>query len=378
MNRRRVRLTAVVLAAVLGLGACSATPTRPVVAPPVPFPLPSTSAVPVGTATPSPLSSTLPSCTHSPASDPLRSWRPPPMPPPGDMPGGSAMRRIEDRGYLIAGVDQDAYDVSYRNLSPSPSLPTGGKPYEPYEGFDVDMLHAIAAAVFGAKGADRIRYVPVTQDYRIGAAHQGIVDVVADSATITCSRWGSVDFSVDYLNAAQALLVNADDQKVGLSFGKDRVPHVDGMRGGKICTVGSTTSTDTLATLQSSGDFRVVDAANWSDCMLLLQRGAVQAMSTDDTVLRGLQAQDPYLKVVGDGFSFEPHGLMFPRSDPSSKHNSQFVAFVNGVINAVERNSHNGYCPQTMTPTDSSCWAALYRTWFGPGPPHPPTPATVS
>lgn len=380
MNRRptgppRLVAAAVAVTAVLGLAACSATPTVSVPTVSVPTPLPSMSLVPVAPVTPDPVPTALPSCTNSPGSDPAASWRPPPMPSPGAMPSGSTMRRIQERGYLIAGVDQDAYQVSYRDLSPSPSpSASDGDAYQPYEGFDVDLLHAIAAAVFGRKGADRIHYVPVTQDFRLGAADEGIVDVVADSATITCSRWKQVDFSADYLDNAQELLVNSDNRKVGVSLSPDRVPRVYGMHGGKICTVGSTTSITNLAALQYTGDFRAVQATNWSDCIALLQRGAVEAMSTVNTILRGLRAQDPYLKVVGDGFSYEPQALMFPKSDPYSAGDSQFVGFVNGVIAALESGDRDGYCPQAMTAADTSCWGALYRTWLGPRPPHPPIP----
>jgi polar amino acid transport system substrate-binding protein len=148
-----------------------------------------------------------------------------------------------------------------------------------------------------------------------------------------------------------------------------------------VCTIGSTTSADELAGLEKSGGFRIVFAENWSDCLVLLQQGAVQAMSTDDTILQGLQAQDPNLKVVGAVpgdrvFSNEPHGLVFPKSDPASADNSQFVGFANGVIAYLESPaSRTGYCPEPVTAGDASCWAAMYRTWLGTSVPTPPKPA---
>jgi polar amino acid transport system substrate-binding protein len=32
----------------------------------------------------------------------------------------------------------------------------------------------------------------------------------------------------------------------------------------------------------------------WTDCLVLLQHGEVAAISTDDSILAGLTAQDPY------------------------------------------------------------------------------------
>ena len=37
----------------------------------------------------------------------------------------------------------------------------------------------------------------------------------------------------------------------------------------------------------------------WTDCLVLLQQGQVAAVSTDDAILDGLAAQDPFTKVVG-------------------------------------------------------------------------------
>jgi polar amino acid transport system substrate-binding protein len=62
------------------------------------------------------------------------------------MPAGSAMARIEKRGYLIAGVDQTIYLDSYRN-------PLNGQ----LEGFDIGVARQIAQAIFGNPRPDRVQ-----------------------------------------------------------------------------------------------------------------------------------------------------------------------------------------------------------------------------
>jgi ABC-type amino acid transport substrate-binding protein len=57
---------------------------------------------------------------------------------PPEVTAGSLMARIRARGYLIAGVDLTLYHLSYLN-------PLDGQ----IEGFTIDMLHAISAAIFG-------------------------------------------------------------------------------------------------------------------------------------------------------------------------------------------------------------------------------------
>src|SRR6266851_5952508 len=70
--------------------------------------------------------------------DPTASLRP--AGPPRVTPG-SVMARIRARGYLIAGVDPGTYHFGFLD-------PLSGQ----FEGFDIDMLHAIAKAIFGDPG----------------------------------------------------------------------------------------------------------------------------------------------------------------------------------------------------------------------------------
>jgi hypothetical protein len=46
------------------------------------------------------------------------------------------------------------------------------------------------------------------------------------------------------------------------------------------------------------------------------QQGEADGVSTDDTILAGLVAQDPYAQVVGDAFSSEPYGIGLPPDSP--------------------------------------------------------------
>jgi polar amino acid transport system substrate-binding protein len=77
----------------------------------------------------------------------------------------------------------------------------------------------------------------------------------------------------------------------------------------------------------------------------------VDAVSTDNAILQGLQAQDPNTKIVGDAFTQEPYGMAIAKAHP------EFTAFVNGVL-AQERSD--------------GTWAAIYSKWLGPNPPPPP------
>ena len=54
------------------------------------------------------------------------------------------MAKIRARGYLIAGVDQSTYHFGFLN-------PLNGQ----IEGFDIDMIRAVANAIFGNPGQGR-------------------------------------------------------------------------------------------------------------------------------------------------------------------------------------------------------------------------------
>jgi polar amino acid transport system substrate-binding protein len=73
--------------------------------------------------------------------------------------------------------------------------------------------------------------------------------------------------------------------------------------------------------------------ANETDCLVLLQQGQVDAISTDDTILQGLAYQDPNVKILTDAnqtLSDEPYGMAISKAHP------EFTRFVNAVL-AQER-----------------------------------------
>jgi polar amino acid transport system substrate-binding protein len=265
--------------------------------------------------------------------DPTASLRP--LGPPRVTPG-SFMARIRARGYLIAGVDQNTYHFGYLNPLD-----------DQIEGFDIDMLHAIAAAIFG--DPDKIRFVSISDAQRISAVQSGRVDIVAHTMTITCARLQQVDFSTVYFDAGQRVLVLRNSTAQDLT---DVL--VDG---GKVC---ATTGSTSLATIIAYAklDAQVTDTPGsavavpyWTDCLVLLQEGDVAAISTDDSILAGLEAQDPETKIIGPRLTNEPYGLAI------SKEHPDFVRFVNAVLAEMRADGQ---------------WAASYKRWIGTPVPAPP------
>src|SRR5262249_750900 len=118
--------------------------------------------------------------------DPTRSLRPTgALPAPGAMPAGSFIRRIQKRGHLVAGVDQNTLLLAYLD-------PFTGQ----LQGLEIDLMRDLAKAILGRP---RVEFkVLTTSDERTQYPDDGSVDLVADAVTITCSRREEVAFSSVY------------------------------------------------------------------------------------------------------------------------------------------------------------------------------------
>jgi polar amino acid transport system substrate-binding protein len=253
-----------------------------------------------------------------------------PLGPPEVTPG-SYMAQIKARGYLIAGVDQSTYHFGYLN-------PLDGH----IEGFDIDMIRAVAQAIFGSP--DKVEFKSISDAQRITAitGRSGSVDIVAHTMTITCDRLRQVDFSSVYFDAHQRVLVPDNSAATG---------GLADLGGQKVC---ATAGSDSVSTIQDYPTRpKVVQEPFWTDCLVLLQQDQVAAVSTDDAILYGLQAQDPFTKVVGPELTDEPYGLAM------SKQHPDFVRFVNAVLAREE--SDGG-------------WEKSYQHWVSPVYQKPPTP----
>jgi polar amino acid transport system substrate-binding protein len=266
----------------------------------------------------------------APGCNPRASLRPQgPLPAPGQMPAGSTMARIVKRGYLIAGVLDYTYPFSFRDENSQ------------LAGFDIDIVRDIAEAIFGDRG--RVVFRPLREPDRLPSASSGQVDLVAASVTITCQRREQVDFSTVYYEAGQRVLVNRGSGITGL-----------GDLGGKrVCAGRSTTPLDNI--LAATPKPIPVGTAVTTDCLVLLQLGEIDAISTDDTLLAGMAAQDPQTEIVGPRLTEEPYGVAINKNTPD------LVRFVNAVL---QRRAEDGR------------WRASYQHWLtllGP-PPSPPTP----
>jgi polar amino acid transport system substrate-binding protein len=244
---------------------------------------------------------------------------------------GSTIAEIKKRGRLVAGVSADTYLLASRN-------PFTGE----IEGFDIDMVKAVAQAILGDENLYQLKVITAAQ--RIPALEKGEVDIVARNMTITCDRWEQIAFSSEYYRSGQKILVRKGSKANSI---KD-------LSGQKVCAPKGTSSMDNL--IKEAPKAIPIAADTHTGCLVLFQEGEVAAITGDDTVLAGLAAQDPYAVVPKQqAFTSEPYGLGFNKKDVD------FVRLVNARLAQMRADGE---------------WTRIYNRWLkealGPAP-QPPT-----
>jgi polar amino acid transport system substrate-binding protein len=242
----------------------------------------------------------------------------------------AAVSNIRNRGRLIVGLDIGSNLFSFRD-------PITGE----ITGFDVDIAGEVARDIFGTPS--QVEYRILSSADRTAALENNQVDIVVKTMSITCERKELVNFSTEYLAATQRILAPRDST----------ITQASDLAGKRVCAVTGTTSLERIQ--QISPPPVIVEVVTWADCLVALQQRQVDAVSTDDSILAGLVAQDPYLHIVGPSMAKEPYGIGI------NKENTGLVRFVNGTLERIRRDG---------------TWNTLYRKWLtvlGPAP-APPVP----
>jgi putative glutamine transport system substrate-binding protein len=200
---------------------------------------------------------------------------------------------IKKRGTIKIGVKYDA--PPFGSLNPQTNQVTG---------FDVDIARAIAKHVLGSP--DKVELVQVKSDNRIPLVQNGDIDAFVATATITPARLKTIDFSSVYYRAGQSLLV-----KKGST-----VKSYKDLDGKGVCSVQGSTPEQTIRRLVPKAN--VVTFETYPECLTALRGGRIDAVTTDNVILGGYEAQDPKnLELVGGLFTFEPYGIGIRKGNAS-------------------------------------------------------------
>ncbi len=190
------------------------------------------------------------------------------------------MAELQDAGEITIGVKYDVPPFGFKNPQT-----------DAIEGFDVDLGQAIADEL----GVEP-NFIEAISDNRIPFLVDGTADLILSTMTITTDRDAEIDFSIPYYVAEGRVLAPVDSDITG----------VEDLAGKTVCTATGSTYEENLTQNAPEAELRLVDT--YSECLELIQTGAVDAVSTDDVILTGMIIQDDTLELKGEGYTVEPYG----------------------------------------------------------------------
>ncbi|MEV0323163.1 glutamate ABC transporter substrate-binding protein [Streptomyces sp. NPDC050658] len=179
-----------------------------------------------------------------------------------------------------------------------------------YEGFDVDVATYVAKEL-GYK-ADDIEWKEAKSAERENMISRGDVDFIAASYSINDERKEKVDFAGPYLLAHQDILVRADDKSI--KSPKD-------LNNKKLCSVTGSTSAQNIKK-ELAPKAQLQEYGGYSECLTGVENKAIDALTTDDSILAGYAAQKEFqgkFKLAGFKMTNENYGIGLKKGDADLK-----------------------------------------------------------
>ncbi|MFI6830666.1 glutamate ABC transporter substrate-binding protein [Kribbella sp. NPDC050241] len=173
-----------------------------------------------------------------------------------------------------------------------------------YTGMDVDVAKYVAKEL----GYGDITFKESPSAQRETLLANGQVKMIFATYSITDKRKEKVSFGGPYMVAGQDLLVRSDNTDI---------TGPESLGGKKLCSVTGSTSAQKVKD-QFADTVQLQEYDTYSKCVEALGAGAIDALTTDNTILAGYAAQEANkgkFKVVGKTFSTERYGVGLKKGD---------------------------------------------------------------
>jgi polar amino acid transport system substrate-binding protein len=242
------------------------------------------------------------------------------------------LQTILDRGRIIVGTGSTNPPWHFRNEAGD------------LVGYDVDMGHLLAKAIFG--DPDAVEYVVQTSDSRIPNVVTDKVDITCQFMTVTAERAQQVNFTIPYYREGVGLLLLKDGPYA---------TYDDLVAAGGGVTVSVLQNVYAEEMVHQALPDAAVDQYESVDLMYqALNSGRAQAAATDMSSAMWFVAQDParYAE-AGYGWNPQTYSCAVKKGDPD------FLHFVDIAFR------------EAMTGVDFPTFAASFKQWFGVEPPAP-------
>ncbi|WP_328954920.1 glutamate ABC transporter substrate-binding protein [Kitasatospora purpeofusca] len=202
----------------------------------------------------------------------------------------AVLAEAKKRGQLIIGAKSDQPFLGWEDLA------SGDR-----SGFDIEIAKMVAADL--GFTPQQIRWQTLVSSQREPAISKGQIDFYVGTYSINDERKKTVSFAGPYYVAGQDLLVKADNTAI---TGPDSV------NGKNVCTATGSTSIKNIEKYSP----KITQFDTYSACVEKLMSGEVDAVTTDDAILKGYASKyAPKLKVVGQPFTKENYGVGLGKDD---------------------------------------------------------------
>ncbi|THA86737.1 glutamate ABC transporter substrate-binding protein [Streptomyces sp. A0592] len=242
----------------------------------------------------------------------------------------------EDKGTLPIGIKFDQPGIGMRE--------TGGT----FTGFDVDVATYVAKEL-GYK-PDQIEFKQVMSNDRELLLQYNEVEFVVASYSINEKRKEKVDFAGPYFVAHQDLLTRANDASISKA---------EDLNSKTMCSVTGSTSAENLKK-NLAPKAALLELSGYSDCVVALQEGRVDAMTTDNAILAGYAARkgnEGKFKLTGQSLSNENYGIGVKKGEKDLQRK---------INDALKKMVQDG------------SWEAAVKKNFGAGYKYEPAPAITT
>lgn len=231
----------------------------------------------------------------------------------------NSLERIQDRGYLILGLDDTFAPMGFRDED------------EEIVGFDIDLAKAVALEL----GVE-LRIQPIEWDSKTLELNAGNIDMIWNGLTITDERKENILFSAPYLSNNQIILV-----REGYAF--DELTDLSDLK------VGVQIESSGQSALQASDVYNSIDEMvqfdTFVEAIMDLTTGRIDAIVVDEIMARYVVELNQYpVEVTDVSLGAEQYGIGFRLDDVELRNE------IDSILDALVASGET---------------AKISNTWFG-------------
>src|SRR6185369_143432 len=170
-------------------------------------------------------------------------------------------------------------------------------------GYDIDLGNRI-----GSELGSTVEFKNIPWDNIFKALDDKQVDMIMSSVTITDERKLKYDFSDNYLNAGQVIIVRKDNTTI---------MSAETLQGKKIAVQEGTTNE--AEALKHTAPTLVIRYPDFVQATQALVDGKADAILSDLPGAKGIILANPTLRIASDPLTNEYYGIVFRKGDPNVK-----------------------------------------------------------